>query len=95
MKRDSENSLLDFCAEQRLNFSADAWAGFDAVSPIEKAAVARYLAGVEWYGQPELLTEFADSITPANFAELCRATGFDPSRFGGLLKARFAWHAMR
>jgi hypothetical protein len=94
MKRDTENRLLEFCVQQQTAFSRDAWAQFAVLSELEKATVARFLAGVGWYGSREELARFADTVTSANFAELSRATNFDASRFSGLLKAHLA-HAAR
>jgi hypothetical protein len=94
MNRDSESRLVGFCVEQHGGFDASAWAQFSAVNPDELAAVARYLAGVEWYGNRAALAAVAAELSPLAFAELARATDFDASRFAGLLKAHLR-HAGR
>lgn len=88
MNRFSESLLLDFCTQQRGNFEPRAWEQFTHVTPLELAATARYLAGVSWYGHSQLLVEIADGLGPQRLADLVLVTGFDPSRFAGLLKAR-------
>ena len=86
MKRDTESRLLEFCVQQQRAFSHEAWTEFAALSQLEKATVARFLAGVSWYGSREELARFADTVTSANFAELSRATDFDAPRFSSRLK---------
>jgi hypothetical protein len=93
MKRNIENRLLDFCIQQHARFTAEAWDRFDALNTKEKATVARFLAGVEWYGHREELARLADSLTAEKFAELSAATGFDGGRFAGLLRTRLERHA--
>ena len=88
MTRDAESELLAFCASQKASFDAPAWAAYRGVSELELAAVARYLAGVDWYGHQAELTSIADQLTPLNFEELSRRVDFDPARFKGLLQAR-------
>lgn len=88
MTREAEAQLLAFCAAQRDAFDARAWAGFDAVTALELAATARYLAGVEWFGHRQTLARVADQLTPHNFEELTQRVDFDPGRFKGLLQAR-------
>ena len=87
MNRESESLLVGFCVEQHARFDAGAWARFSAVGPVELAATARYLAGVDWYGHRAALGDVAAELSPLRFAELARTTGFDASRFSGLLKA--------
>lgn len=87
MKRDSESCLVAFCVGQRSRFDAGAWTPFSGVSRNELAAAARYLAGVAWYGHQPALRAVADSLSKETFAGLVRETGFDPGRFGGLLRA--------
>jgi len=94
MNRDSESRLVGFCVEQHGRFDAGDWARFSAVNPNELAAAARYLAGVEWYGNRVALAAVAAESSPLAFAELAHATGFDASRFAGLLKAHLR-HAGR
>jgi len=87
VNRDSESLLLAFCVEQRRGFDAAAWPQFSAVSRADLPAVARYLAGVAWYGNPAALGAVADTLSGESFAVLVSETGFDPGRFGGLLRA--------
>lgn len=87
MLRDSESRLLAFCVQQHGQFAASAWRQFTAVSPAELAAAARYLSGVAWYGHQPALRAVADSLGEKSFAALVLETGFDPGRFGGLLRA--------
>jgi hypothetical protein len=94
MTRDSESVLVSFFVEQRTRFDASAWARFTAVTRPEVAAVAGYLAGVTWYGHQPDLNEVADRLSAKSFSVLAGETGFDVSRFAGLLKAhlRHAGH---
>lgn len=94
MNRDSESRLVGFCVEQHGCFDAGAWARFSTVKTDELAVAARYLAGVEWYGNRVELAAVAAELNPMAFAELARATNFDASRFAGLLKAHLR-HAGR
>ena len=59
MNRESESQLIGFCVEQHGHFEAAAWERFSAVARPELAVVARYLAGVAWYGQQAALREVA------------------------------------
>gem|GEM_PF-565155 len=88
MTREAESQLLAFCASQREAFDSSAWACFGAVSEMELAATARYLAGVEWFGHQQTLTHVADQLTTFNFEELSQRVDFDPGRFKGMLQAR-------
>lgn len=94
MNRESESRLVAFCVAQHGSFEPGAWSRFSAVSPAELAAVARYLAGVEWYGQREALASVATAVHPGSLAELVRETNFDVPRFAGLLRAHLH-HARR
>ena len=87
MNRAAESHLLDFCVAQRSQFDAAAWAGFTAVTRLELAATARYLAGVSWYGHQQPLGEVAAQLSSRTFSDLAYEVGFDASRFSGLLKA--------
>jgi hypothetical protein len=91
MNRESEAAWLEFCAQQRGNFSAAAWIEYDGLPREEVAATALFLAGVEWFGhQPELLAVAAQLAPGAGFADLARRTAFDCSRFSNLLRRRHA-----
>jgi hypothetical protein len=87
MNRESESRVIGFCVDQHGRFDAGAWGRFSAVSQVELAAVARYLAGVDWYGHGAELATVAKTLSPLGFAELVRATDFDAGRFAGMLKA--------
>lgn len=91
MTREAESQLLDFCVAQRGAFDANAWACFNAVSEMELAATARYLAGVDWFGHQKTLARVADQLTTLNFEELTQRADFDPGRFKGLLQARLVY----
>jgi hypothetical protein len=88
MTRLGEAHLLAFCASQREAFEPLEWEHFDAVTKLELAATARYLAGVEWYGHQQELARVADRMTKLNFEQLTETVDFEPSRFKGLLQAR-------
>ncbi len=87
MNRDSESRLVGFCLEQHGRFDPGAWERFSAVSPVGLATAVRTLAGVERYGNRAALAAVAAELSPLAFAELVAMTGFDASRFGGLLRA--------
>jgi hypothetical protein len=95
MKRPSESALLAFCCSQRSRFDLCAWAEFRSVSPLELATAVRYLAGTTWYGHQKELQGLADKLSPSSFPQLAQMTGFDPSRFAGLLKARLQHQELR
>ena len=91
MTREHEVLLLDFCLGQYQSFQAHAWFPFANVSADELATAALYLAGTEWFGHRDGLILVARNLHPGcvgRFAEMAQATGFDPGRFAGLLKAR-------
>jgi hypothetical protein len=90
MTRDDETQLLDFCVVQRRAFDVADWERFTFVSHLELAAVARYLAGVDWFGHQADLTKFADNRTSLNFEELTQVVDFEPSRFRGMFHARLS-----
>lgn len=92
VNRDSEAQLLAFCVTQPSHFDASGWEEFSAVTRLELAVTARYLAGVAWYGRQSQLREISARLSPEAFSDLARQTAFDPSRFAGLLKAHL-WHA--
>ena len=87
VNRHSEAQLLAFCVNQRSHFDASAWGSVSAVTRSELAATACYLAGVAWYGHQAQLRKIAARLSSKAFADLVRETDFDPSRFGGLLRA--------
>lgn len=91
MTRESESELLSFCASQRRDFHADAWIGFDRVENREMAAVCLFLAGADWYGHREGLTQAAKRLlngVPETFESLARVLRFDCLRFSTMLKRR-------
>lgn len=91
MNRESEAALLEFCAQQRGDFSPAAWMEYAGLPREEVAAAALFLAGVDWFGhRPELLAVAAELQPGAGFGELARRTTFDCSRFSNLLRRRHA-----
>ncbi|MEI7820002.1 MAG: hypothetical protein WCK55_03725 [Verrucomicrobiota bacterium] len=91
MNRESEAALLEFCAQQRGDFSAAAWMEYDRLPREEVAAAALFLAGVAWFGhEAELRTVAAALGQGAGFADLARRTSFDCARFSTLLRRRHA-----
>lgn len=73
MNRESEAALLEFCAQQRGDFSPAAWLAFEELPPDELAATALFLAGVEWFGHRRELLDAAAQLAPgAGFADLAR-----------------------
>lgn len=91
MNRESEAALLEFCAQQRGDFSAAAWLAYSGLPHDELAAAALFLAGVEWFGHRRELVDVAAQLVPgAGFADLARRTAFDCSRFSNLLRRHHA-----
>jgi hypothetical protein len=72
MNREAESRLISFCVEQHSRFDPSAWPEFSGITSVELAATARFLAGVEWYGQREQLRRVADRLSPKSFSELGR-----------------------
>lgn len=91
MNRESEAALLEFCARQREYFCAAGWVDYAGLPHDELAAVALFLAGVEWFGHRRELLDVAEHLEPgARFADLARRTAFDCSRFSNLLRRHHA-----
>lgn len=91
MNRESEAALLEFCAQQRADFSVAAWMEYGQLPQEELAATALFLAGVEWFGHQRELLDVAARLEPgAGFADLARRTAFDCSRFSNLLRRHHA-----
>ncbi len=93
MNRESEAEILEFCAQQRDGFDAAAWVKICILPPQEMAAVALFLAGVDWYGFRQGLLEVAEHFQPGcagQLSVLVRRTGFDCSRFSNHLRRRLA-----
>jgi len=91
MTRESESELLSFCATQRGDFCADAWTRFDRVEKREMAAACLFLAGVDWFGHKQSLSDAARELLdgiPATFESLARSLRFDCLRFSSMLKRR-------
>jgi hypothetical protein len=89
MNRQGEQELLDFCAAQRIDFSADQWKTFSAVTRQELAAAALFLAGTEWYGHRKELIEIGEHLAPGYYGRLSvliDETRFDLSRFNTRIK---------
>jgi hypothetical protein len=91
MRREAENTLLNFCLEQRRNFSPEKWLNLPGLTADEMAVVARFLSGVSWYGNREQMLGVASRLSPdsgANLSEMVKTQRFDCSRFSGLLRAK-------
>jgi hypothetical protein len=92
MTRAVEDQLLEFCLQQKAQFSLSAW--LDSPFPNEiKATVALYLANTSWFGYRRALLGIAERLHPGSvghFSEMARLTDFDPSRFRGRLQTRLA-----
>lgn len=91
MDRVAEAALLDFCAKQKTEFSAQRWHEFEAVENTELAAAALFLAGVDWYGHKEELIAVTEHLRPGyvgKFSQLAKESAFDCSRFSSMLKVR-------
>jgi hypothetical protein len=91
MNRETEASLLEFCARQREEFEAAAWLDREPQDRDELAVVALFLAGVDWFGHRRELLEVAERLHhggEGRFSELARSTQFDCSRFSNLLRRR-------
>jgi len=91
MDRASETALLNFCVKQKDGFAAQKWHEFGAVKNDELAAVALFLAGVDWYGHREELLEVAEHLRPGyvgKFSQLAKESAMDCSRFSNMLKMR-------
>ena len=89
MNRESEARLLEFCVHQRRNFDPAAWAAFPYVSRDELACAARFLAGVDWYGREEQLSQEAERLAPGSrgqLSDLASRTHFDCGRFSNMLR---------
>ncbi|TDU63098.1 hypothetical protein EI77_04520 [Prosthecobacter fusiformis] len=91
MTRDSEASLLDFCARQKSAFQESSWLDSRLVSAEEMATVCLFLAGVDWYGHKQSLIRLAQSFLPSplpSFESLVQSVHFDCLRFSNMLKRR-------
>lgn len=91
MNRETEASLLEFCVRQREEFEAAAWLDREPQNRDELAAVALFLAGVDWFGHRRKLLDVAESLhhgCEGRFSELARSAQFDCSRFSNLLRRR-------
>jgi hypothetical protein len=91
MTRNSEASLLDFCAKQREHFSLDSWLEIPHPDRGEFLAAVLFLAGVDWYGHRSNLLSIAASIGEekiGHLSEVVGETGFDLSRFSTLLRKK-------
>jgi hypothetical protein len=95
MTRISEAQLIDFCVRQQEDFEASAWMNYPHLPKPELAAVALFLAGMDWYGHGGALRGIAGPLEAGcvgHFAALAKRTGFDCGRFSNLLR-RFLGHA--
>ena len=91
MTRDSEATLLDFCASQQAAFDESAWLEQRCVSREEVATVSLFLSGVDWFGHKQSLVRVADQLlagTDPGLARMISHIGFDCARFSNMLKRR-------
>lgn len=91
MNRESEASLLDFCAYQKGAFQESAWLDSQFVSREEMATVCLFLAGVDWYGHKQSLLRLTQNFVPGSipsFESLVGSVRFDCLRFSSMLKRR-------
>jgi hypothetical protein len=91
MTRDTEATLLDFCARQHERFDAAEWLAVPHPDRDEFICATLFLAGVDWYGHLPGLVSIAESLEPGSPGNLSLAvsrTGFDLSRFSTLLKRK-------
>jgi hypothetical protein len=82
---------LDHCLQQATAFDPWTWRTFGGVPQEDLAAVALFLAGVDWYGHQTELRMLASQLAPwggGRLSALVRATGFDCGRFSALMKSR-------
>ncbi len=89
MTRDSEASLIDFCARQHGAFQESAWLEEWPVRREEMAAACLFLAGVDWYGHHRELLRVGEAIVPgcaAKAGAFLREARFDCLRFSNLLR---------
>jgi hypothetical protein len=94
MTRDTEASLLQFCAAQRGGFDPDQWLACPHADRSELTAAALFLAGVDWYGHRAELLRVAENLTPhstGRLSTLVSRTGFDLSRFSNMLRRRLEY----
>lgn len=89
MNRESEAELLDFCVCQHQKFDADSWMQRPPQDRQELAAVALFLAGVDWFPHCQPLLDIAERLHSGyvgRFSELAKLTRFDCARFSNLLR---------
>lgn len=91
MTRESEATLLDFCARQRDCFETEAWLSAPHPDREEFLCAVLFLAGVDWYSHRSSLLAIAETLEPGSIGSLgqrvCR-TDFDLSRFSNLLRRK-------
>jgi len=91
VKREAEESVLDFCEQQLTIFDARAWQRFDGVEPAELAAVALFLSEGPGHNRRSELQQIAERLHPGSvgrLSALVASTDFDPARFAARLRAR-------
>lgn len=89
MKRETEATLIEFCALQRDEFDLDLWLEIPHPDRDEFIAAVLFLAGVDWYGHRESLLKVAHEIAPGMIGHLSKVvqkTNFDLSRFSNTLR---------
>ncbi len=91
MNRNEESQLLDFCVDQKNNFTREKWSSIPGCSQNDLAAATLFLSSVEWYGHRDDLLSISQKLKPyseGHLSELVKSTGFNCSRFSNMLKAR-------
>ena len=89
MNRETEAELLDFCVLQYRKFEANDWMQRPQKDRRELAAVALFLAGVDWFPHQQPLLEIAERLHGGyvgRFSELAKLTRFDCARFSNMLR---------
>jgi len=87
MNRELETRLVTFCVAQHAGFDPTAWTSGAGFPPQALSTVARFLAGVRWYGHTQELDAIAARLDGGGAAHATRYPSFQPSRFSGLLRA--------
>lgn len=91
MTRETEEALLNFCAQQQAFFDEAAWLETSHPNQDEFLATVLFLAGVDWYGHRANLVSVANALEPeaiGNLSKIARRTGFDLSRFSTMLRRK-------
>lgn len=88
MNRQTEQSLLAFCATQHGRFNAGEWAQFLRENPDELVCAAKLLSRARWYGHLHDLQAFVAEQSLPSAAEVAARCGFNRERFVSRLRER-------